>query len=250
MKTFWLSASIVFLAVLPVKAQVASDNASNYASWISGSNGGTGFGAWNLYTSGNGSTGFFRASSVGDGFGNTDTSGNSFGMFGNPAGLTYANAERSLSTALAIGNSFSINLAIAFRNGNKGISLFNGGGFSSEVWNFNVGGDTYSAGGAGQSWAYSQTSVFSLTATQTSATNLFVQLQRGSDLYTSNVTVGSALTGFRLYVGSTDDGNALNNLYFNNLSVVPEPSTGALLLGGMVVLAGLRCSLNRSRSSS
>ena len=234
------------LALAPLAvAQIATDNASNYGganpAWTSSSNQGTGFGAWNLYTdiSGGGSAGFFLASSSAQGFGDVNTGGQAFGMFGNPSGNNYSNAERAFSASLGVGQAFSMDLAIAYRNGSKGVVLF-AGGFNpvNEIWNFNVASDEYRAGGVVQSWAYSQTSVFHLTATQTSATNVKIDLVRGSDSYTTNITVATALSGFRSYVGSTDAGD-LNNLFTNNLSIVavPEPSTFTLLGLGLVALA-------------
>jgi hypothetical protein len=244
-KILIVMALVVAGHVLTLSAQIASDNASNYtsATWINGSNLGTGFGAWDLYISTNGTAGRFIGDSVAQGFGNINTNGSSFGMWGNPVGDNYSNAQRAFSNALSVGNSFSIQLAIAYRNGSKGISLFSGGfAPANEIWNFNVGGDQYSAGGVIQtSWAYSQTSIFNLTASQTSATSIDISLTRGSDNYTTTISNTGALSGFRLYVGSTDATGNLNNLYFNNLSVVPEPSTYALLgLGAASVLWRIR----------
>ncbi len=34
-------------------------------------------------------------------------------------------------------------------------------------------------------------------------------------------------TGFNLYNSGTDDGDNVNNLYFNNLAIIPEPSSAA-----------------------
>jgi hypothetical protein len=208
------------------------DTANNYSTltWTNGANAGNGFGAWNLFTSG--SAGFFIGSSATQGFGDIDTSGSSFGMFGNPSGDNYANAERSFSSALNVGDSFSVDLAIAFRNGNKGISLFSGGfAPANELWNFNVGSDLYAAGGTDLGWTYSQTSIFNLLATQSATDTLTISLVRGADTYTTNITTLGGLSGFRMYVGSTEAGNDLNNLFANNLqtTIVPEPSTYTLL---------------------
>jgi len=219
------------------------DNAANYGgsnpNWTNGSNAGSGFSAWNLYSSG--TAGNFLGSSLAQGFGNIDTSGQSFAMWGNPSGDNYFNAERTFVAPLNVGDTFSIDLAIAFRNGSKGISLFSGGfGPANEVWNFNVGANNYTAGGTNLEWAYSQTSVFQILVTQTNESQLAINLSRGLDLYTATVNVTSGLSGFRLYVGSTDAGNDLNNLFLNNLktTIVPEPSVYFLLVSSAVALMG------------
>jgi hypothetical protein len=227
-------------AVGSVQAQlIATDVASNYTTetWINSSNLGSGFGAWDLFTTG--SAGFFIGDSAAQGFGNVNSAGSAFGMFGNPDGDNYANAQRAFLNSLGVGDSFKIDLAIAFRNGNKGISLF-AGGFSGadEIWNLNVGGDIYLAGGTDLDWTYAQDSVFSLTATQLSLTSVGISLVRGSDTYASTVASASGLSGFRAYVGSTEAGDDLNNLFINNMEVVPEPSTYALLTLGALALGG------------
>lgn len=227
-------AAIAF--ALPAQAQIASDNASNYVTWGNGSNAGTGFLAWNLYTTaGNGTAGFFLGNSTAQGFGNINTADKAFGMYGNPAGTNYANAERLFSNSLNNGEAFLIDLAIAFRNGNKGISLFinNGFNFGDQVWNFNVTGDQYRVQNADLGWSYNQQSIFAVQATQVSPTQLMVSLTRGVDNFTANYTVTSALTGFRLYVGDTEAGDDLNNLFANNMSVIPEPTAFALLSAGL-----------------
>lgn len=209
----------------------ASDNASdtNYpgGNWTTGSNGGQGFGPWNLY--GTGSHGHFVGNSTLQGFGDVNSDGSAFGMWGNPAGDNYSNAERPFVAPLAAGQSFSIQLATAYRNGAKGISLFSGTDFATEIWNFNVGGDQYSAGGTNLDWAYAQDSVFTLTANQTSSGILEITLARGSEIVSQ--TVNGTLGGIRLYVGSTDGGIDLNNLFFNNLQILgdPEPPSAPVI---------------------
>jgi hypothetical protein len=239
-------ASLTLLVVPVAQAQIITntDTAANYGgvgepNWTNGANGGSGFGAWNLFTTG--TAGNFLGSSSSQGFGNIDTSGQSFGMYGNPSGDNYFNAERSFSSSLNTGDTFSINLALAFRNGNKGISLYSGGfAPANEVWNFNVGGDNYTAGGSNLGWAYSQTSIFNLLATQTGANTYSISLTRGGDLYTTNISGLGGLSGFKMYVGSTDAGNDLNNLFANSLqtTIVPEPTTHAMLALGALALAG------------
>lgn len=248
--TVTILATLSILALLstltPSVSQIITntDNAANYGGvgepeWTNSANAGTGFGAWNLFTTGLG--GRFLGSSASQGFGDIDTAGQSFGMFGNPSGDNYSNAERGFSSALSVGDTFSINLSVAFRNGNKGISLFSGGfAPANEVWNFNVGGDNYTAGGTNLGWAYSQTSIFNLLATQTSSDSYSISLTRGIDTYSTNVSGLGGLSGFRLYVGSTAAGNDLNNLFANNLetTIVPEPQIYAMLVLVGVALLG------------
>jgi hypothetical protein len=254
-KNSWVYAiglvTVTMIGLSTLNAQIITnlDTAANYGgvgepSWTNGANAGAGFGSWNLFTTG--TAGSFLGSSSSQGFGNIDTDGQSFGMYGNPTGDNYFNAERSFSSSLNVGDSFSINLAIAFRNGSKGISLFSGGfAPANEVWNFNVGGDNYTAGGSNLGWSYSQTSIFNILATQTGANSYSISLTRGGDLYTTNITGLSGLSGFRMYVGSTDAGNDLNNLFANSMqtTIVPEPSVYALL--GLSFLAAVGYSYRR-----
>ena len=149
-------------------------------------------------------------------------------MFGNPAGANTAKAGRGLDEALQAGDTFSIDLAVAFRNGSKGIDLFTG---ATKIWNFNVGGDQYQANGSNLGWSYSQTSIFNLTVRQNSATSITIGLVRGSDTFSTNVTVSAGFNGFDLYVSGTEAGNDLNNLFFNNLAVT---NSGVFSMGGGV----------------
>lgn len=226
-------------AGLAQAANLGSDNAGNYApgTWTNGSNGGSGFQAWDLYTSG--SAGFFLGSSAAQGFGDIDTSGQAFGMWGNPSGDNYANARRFFDGgALSVGQAFVIDLAIARRNGNKGISLIDGS--TNELFYFNVGSDQYDVNGSIQGWSYAQTSIFHVVASQIGASSLQVVLSRFPGESVTQ-TVSGTLAGFRAYVGSTDAGNDLNNLFINNMAVIPEPTTlGLIGLGSAVAMIAIR----------
>ncbi|HEY0370233.1 MAG TPA: PEP-CTERM sorting domain-containing protein [Chthoniobacterales bacterium] len=223
-------------------AQIASDTAGNYGgTWTNGSNGGFGFTPWDLSQNNNNGTDTFAGYFLGDstaGTGNiNDASGNSFGMFANPLGA-FANASRAFTEgALQPGQTFSLQMAVNFRNGNKGV-LVNSG--SSQLFDFNVGNNdyTYSVSGGGQTslgLSYQADSVFSISFTQTDGTTIQVAITRMSagggteTALNQSFNVGAAINNFKFYISGTDNGAAANNLYFNNLQVVPEPSTLALV---------------------
>ncbi len=244
MKKQLLLLMVVFLLgnySLQAQYITALDNAGNYATYSNGNNAGFGFSAWDLWTQNTSSTayaGHFLGNSVSLGFGNINTSDKAFAMYGNPAGsFPQANAQRIINN-WGDGSKFSIDLAVAYRNGYKGIDLFEPG--YGQIWNFNVGGDLYAVNSANLGWSYSQTSVFQLSVTQ-NGSNLDVVLTRGTDTYTGTIT-GKTLFGFKLYVGNTGDGNALNNLLFNNLKVevadpAKVPAAADVLINGTVSLA-------------
>ena len=251
--------AIFAAASLPAVALAStngSDNAGNYTSWTDTSNQGTGFGAWTLVNNNAGGTtppfaGHFIGSSTGStgdpGSGNINSSanGSSFGMYANPNGAI-ATASRSFAGgALSIGQTFTLQLAVNFRNGAKGFSLTNGG---NEVFNFNIGGDQYSVNSVNLTLpnGFQSDSDFSLSFTQYSATTMSVAIVRSSSaganepVYSANLPIASA-TGFQLYNTNTTAGGNVNNLYANNFAIIPEPSTVALLgVGCLAALAALR----------
>ena len=213
-----------------------TDDASGYGTWADGAGGNAAFSNWSLTSSG--TSGFFLGDSVAQGFGDVNTSGQAFSMWANPNGPgNAANADRTfVGGALNVGQSFSIDLATAYRNGNKGVDLDISG---VSVWNFNVGSDLYAVNAVDQGWTYAQDSVFALTVTQVSSTDVDVSLTRGTDVYSqSSLNVGGQIDGFGLYVSDTDAGDDLNNLHANNMAVttaaIPEPGSMALLGLGFV----------------
>lgn len=233
MKNKYILKNILFLITLYLGTSVTfgqitlgSDNAGNYTTWTNGSNLGSGFTEWDLWTQNGGSAGHFLGSSTAQGFGNIDTSSKAFLMFGNPTGSNpQANAQRFLNNTgstqvagrsfLLPGQSLKIDLAIAFRNGYKGIDLLDQN--FVQLFNFNVASDIYSTStNANLGWLYSQTSIFQLEVQQTEANTYVVIITRGADVYNSGNRTGQ-FSGVKLYVGNTNAGNDLNNLFFNSL---------------------------------
>jgi len=202
---------------------IAFDESSNYSGgWMNGSNGGTGFGNWDLWTEGGGSAGHFiegNYSTCGD----VSMMGTAFGMFGNPSAnpANQSNAQRLFGVPLQDGNTFSVDFAAAFRNGYKGIDLFTEG--FNTIFNFNVsdGVGGYVANGNVLDWAYEECSVFELEATQVSESAILIKVTRGADVFGPiEIPVSNRLFAFKFYIGNTDAGvEPRNNLYFNNLRI-------------------------------
>lgn len=254
--------TLVMLFAASASAQVAADNAGNYGSWTNGSNQGSGFLAWSISNNDNG-TSIFAGSFIGNstaGAGNINTSGNSWGLYANPT-TAFVNADRGLAQALAVGSTLSFQLALNFDNGNKGFNLF--AGSQGEVFNFNVGsgGGVSSAnasltGGAGAGYNYGgNDAVIDFAMTMLSATSFSYDISRVSSsgfqgtLFSGSVSgLTEDISGFRFYVSGTDDGSSQNNLYINSLSVIPEPSTYAMLVLALFVLAAKRCLPQRFQS--
>ncbi|NOZ39619.1 MAG: hypothetical protein GXP24_05270, partial [Planctomycetes bacterium] len=220
---------------------VGTDDASQAVyddSWGSGDDGsatGDAFGVWTLNTTG-GTSGQFIGDSKnlsGGSGADINVSGESFGLFGGSG--SSATATRSLNGTLEVGQTFSLDLAVNFRNGAKGFNLFDAS--STQLFNFNVGGDDYvvnsaTTGTGSIGNAYSPDTSFNLSFLQTSATGGDWTITRTggvTDLDTGTYTGIAA--SFEFYVNGTDGGSP-NDLFVNNLSAVPEPS--AFLFGGLI----------------
>jgi hypothetical protein len=229
----------------------AFDFGANYdgtPSWTNGANAGFGFGAWTITA--NAGTGFAGAAIVNPANASvTGMSTESFALFANPQGSgATVTASRSLSTALQVGGTFSMQWGINWdgdngANGNKGFNLFVG---TNQVVNVNNGGNSdiqfnsintgMGFGLAAMTWSF----------TYTNPTTLFVTAndRDGTGTFSTNVTVTGGISSFSLYATELGGGDQ-RQPYYNDFAVtIPEPSTYALLA---LSAAGLGAHLIRRR---
>ncbi len=215
-------------------ANVALDNASNAAysgGGFNSINGGTGFGAWSVSSSGGG----------GEYVGTTGQGNPSFGIHSQGSGS--ALASRSLTGGdLSAGQTISMDLGHSnLVNGSVGIDLTDGGatvftlrfvgGTSNWVINDGGGGGEF---GAGQ--GFSANTSLTFTFTYEGSNDYSYTFGSGSgDNFTATNTI-SGVDGIKLFTFSQGSGE---NFGANNLVVtaVPEPSSAALLgLGGLALI--------------
>ncbi len=240
---------MIALAPVASAADIASDNASNAPyddGWQYGDNGGTGFSEWRLFENGTeGSSGYFIGDSTnlsGGSGADINSSGEAFGMYGNSG--KEATAYRDFSSALSVGQSFTIQLAVNYRNGFKGIDLRDGvdPDARNTIFNFNVAGDDYvvqnaATGNGSIGNSYSANSAFTLSFTQTSLDGGTWNIIRSGGVSDNDSGTYSGLaTGFKLYVGGTDVGPQ-NDLFANNMAIsaVPEPSTWSAVMAALAL---------------
>lgn len=203
----------------------ATDQASDSAysnSWVSGINGGFGFGVWTL--TGGDNAGQFIANSIDNT--NLDISSPAFGMYANSGG--FAQAVRPLGTVLGVGDT----LQFAFENNwivndsSVGFALMNDSDESLFEFYFYGGQGTYrvvdSLGNSDSGIPYVDSGI-DVAFTLTGGTNYSISLG-ASNLVGSLISqTNSEVSKFRFWnynAGSGGDYNA----YFNDLSVLsPNP---------------------------
>jgi hypothetical protein len=228
-------------AVGSVQAQIAIDNAGNYGGgWTDGSNGGSGFSPWVIsIDQGTGFSGNF----IGDpnAAGITGMGTEAFGLYANPVGSgAFVNVSRAFP-ALEVGQFFSVEFGVNFDagGGNKGLNILSGG---DQLFNINQGdfpGDiTFNTINTGITYGLDP---MTWTFTHITAGNVLVEATgrtAGSGIvFTTNVVVAGAPDTFQFYTSAMEAGDE-RQLYFNNPTVVPEPSTYALLTLGALALGG------------
>ncbi len=208
---------------------IAFDNADDAAytsGWISGSKGGSGFGAWEITSAAN--AGVFIGNPANDGMGTDGIGTNAFAMYAN--GTTYINARRSFNADMQIGDEISFYWAMNWdaNAGSKGFDFKSG---TSSVFNINNGN-------------------FSPAITTSSDTALrvygtkpiFVKLKRlssdlysfsltgrdGNESYSTTINSTFAVNGIDFYIGNQNDNSAQKgnrNVYFNNFQITSNASS-------------------------
>jgi hypothetical protein len=207
-----------------------TDPTNNTNGWQTGDNGGTGFGAWTLTSSGGG----------GSYIGSTGLGATTFGLFaGGDQASDLSSADRPFTGALSAGQTFSIDLghssSIAtggevgvqlLDNGTPVITLkFVGGGTD---WQFNDGGSDF---GIAQGYAANTALTFAFTYNGGSSYDYSFGSASGDD-FNANVTI-SNINGVRLFSNKQGGGE---NAGFNNITIIPEPATLVTLIGGLGLL--------------
>ena len=239
---------------------VGTDDATSYVSlggWTDGSNGSTSgdaFQPWIFSNNGQNYTGMFLGNSTmlssGSG-GDINTDGMSMGIYGSEGGFN--EALRYLNGSLAVGQTFSLDLAVNWRNGNKGIDIRDDS--ANRIFNFNIGSDMYvvsdATTGGGNLYAdlpdngYSTNTTFTLSFTQVDESGGSWSITRGGGIVALNTgTYAGVIDSFKLYV-ATQFGTQNDDFFLNNMVVadaIPEPATLALLFG-----AGLTTLIYRRR---
>jgi hypothetical protein len=248
MKKILLSTFTVAAFAAASQAQIitnAYDTGANYSGgWNNGGNGGFGFTAWTISaTPGTGFSGAFIGEPTNAGI--VGMSSTSFGLFANPtnSGATVT-VSRGMSNALAVGDTFSFQWGVNWDSdgGNKGFNLFSGGVGGTQLFNVNQAGfpGDITFAGTNTGIAYGN-GPMTWSFTLTTANNLLVTSSARdgttAPVFSTNINVAAAPNAFSFYataMGADDR----RQPYFNNLSVVPEPSTYALLALSAVGLAG------------
>jgi hypothetical protein len=227
------------------QAQTASDNAgsANYpgGSWTDGANGGSGFGAWTISRSNNGTT-FWAGTFIGNpsvtgdqdpskNVGITGLGTNAFGLYANPNNSSaFVQADRAFSNGtLSNGNTLSLKWAFNWDSGsggNKGFNLYTGGTNKTEIININNAGSSaitlngtdvgFGYGTAAMTWTFSQISSNTLRISANSRDGSGVR-------FTTNIQVSGAPDSFRLYASAMEAGDARQS-YFNDFSISNTPA--------------------------
>jgi beta-glucanase (GH16 family)/lysophospholipase L1-like esterase len=227
--------ALCFGAAAAVRAaNPGTDNASSpayTAGWNNGLDGTitgpSAFGQWFLNTNIPSAYSIASAAGVGNaGAAAIDSAGVSFRLFQTNA---EAAAFRFIDPAgLGVGQTFSIQLAINFRDGFKGLDLRSAAAGDPTIFNFNIGGNDYAVSGAATGNGsigntYSADTVFTVSFTQTNTTGGTWSIARSGGVTNSTSgTYAGVARSIKLYQNSPND-LVQNALFANNLSTAYGP---------------------------
>lgn len=234
-------------------SQSAFDSAADSAydsGWTTGTNGGYGFSAWDIFNYGSPEATTYTATN-----GNVDikSSGRAWGMAGSNETFSYAGTEatRKVNAPLSVGQTFSLDIdngiqnAVpgSFADGGFGLSLKDAAGAErlaffafTSVPNFYYFTDD---AGNRQSIGLIE-SGFNLAVTLTDADSYSAVISPIGGSATSingKLRAGGAINLVRLWQYNLVSGaGGENDSYFNNMQVVPEPASMAALAVGLLAL--------------
>jgi len=223
-----------FQSLAGIAATLGRDEAgdSAYAKrpfWTSGENGGAGFMGWNLVGTGEPATdrGFKIADSRTINSDINSPAGVAFGLFANGKGLA-AEAYRTFDAPLDVGQTFSVDVAVNFRSGLRGLDLRTPASDNERViFNFNVGAEDYvvhkaATGNGSVGSTYDARSAFTLTFTQTGEVGgSWTVVRRGGVASESTGTYAGRAAGVKFYVRDTDGGKE-NEFWINHLAITAD----------------------------
>lgn len=218
-------------AATPGRDDASDQSYAKRPAWTSGENGGSGFLGWNLVGSGEAADarGFRIAQSRSFGADSEGPGELAFSMFANGKDAS-AEAYRTFDAPLDVGQIFSVDIAVNFRSGIRGLDLRAGACDSERVlFNFNVGMDDYvvnkaSTGNGSLGAAYHDHTFFTLSFRQShpGSGDWTVSRQGGIESESAGTYEGRA-AGVKFYVIETDGGKE-NELWVNNLTISTAPA--------------------------
>ena len=244
---------------------IADDNGGNYSSWgTDGDQGGSGFSPWTFKSQvggGGGFAGYYLAQ--GAGFTNWAMYANQAQLGGQPQAVAY---REFTGGALAVGQTFNVrfyNEQVNYSGGSVGFTIRNGNATNSAAdYNTSSRFEFSFLNGATNYYVYDDSGTFH-TAIPLQNTGLDLRFTlTGADSYNLQVvelatgttnsfngrtlggTSGQGLDSVALYNRFAGNGADEGNIRFDNMSVIPEPGTLAMLA---FATAGLITFLRRRR---
>jgi len=221
---------VLLLALLPLHPAFgavvtnAYDDASHAAyggGFTNNSNGGTGFGPWDL-TNGFGTTiGGFIGDSTQNGRTTINTGGNAFGLYANPPEASI-DARRTFNGGqMSVGETFSFDMNASWNGGLRGFLMYNGDFANPQLFELQHGGSDALRLNGGQIFANVFNQSLAVSVTALTGTNLLLSINASSSgLYQTNLVVSALPDRFKFYYYNNTDGNNGSNYepYFNRFT--------------------------------